>query len=89
MKMEREQSERKLQEMAETFRRLSSVSSTSSSEMSLSRSNTGPSYSPGVDKDGTNPKDNGTNTDKNGVNTITEELKDVQLSISNSDTEDL
>ena len=84
MKMEREQSERKLQEIAETFRRLSSVSSTSSSEMSLSRSNTGPSYN-GADKDAAG---NGTSVDKDNMNSITEDLKGVHLSISNSDKED-
>ena len=82
MKMEREQSERKLQEI---FHRLSSVSSTSSSEMSLSRSNTGPSYN-GADKDAAG--NGGTSVDKDNVTTITEDLKGVHLSISNSDKED-
>jgi hypothetical protein len=90
LKMEREQSNRKLQEMAETFQRsLSSVSSTSSNEMSRSRSNTGPSYNPGTDKDDTaNPTGNGTNADKDDMNTITEDLEEVHLGISNSDKED-
>jgi hypothetical protein len=88
MKMEREQSERKFQEM---LQRLSSVSSTSSSEMSLSRSNTGPSYNPGtdIDKDDTaNPTGNGTDADRDDMNTITEGLEEVHIGISNSDKED-
>lgn len=78
MELQHVQSEQKLQEVVAELQRLSSISSTSSNEMSLSRSNTGLSTyagSSGADKD-----------DNNGINTTTKGL--VQLKISNSDKED-